>query len=126
MQTKWYCNQNHLLDFVPDKAGLSVVNLSIIMPAEIKIELSGKNMQTDTKVDADGRIVQDKYIKIVGMSLGRHPIPEHKIYEMCRFISTNDDEVLGNFFGRPGVVYIVFDQPDPVRWHLARNSYLIS
>lgn len=124
MNSRWSAN-GHYITKQNHSSNTSEIEFRIKLPSTITIELSGKNPMTDTIVNGDGRIIQDKFIKIDGMWLARHPIPEHIYMKMCE-VDNGVDKFTTSYFGFNGTVTINFNELDPIMWHFKNNHYKIS
>jgi len=97
-------------------SSLVTVRKDINLPCTVKVELSGKTNK-DTRVE-DGEIVEDKYVKLVGMRLGRIPVNDANMFKVC----TTDDGRNDVFWGRNGTVEININEKDFVLWHLRNDN----
>ena len=95
---------------------LVTVRKDINLPCTVKVELSGKTNK-DTRVE-DGEIVEDKYVKLVGMRLGRIPVNDANMFKVC----ATDDGRNDVFWGRNGTVEININEKDFVLWHLRNDN----
>jgi hypothetical protein len=125
MKSKWFANEQCMIEVDPTESGEIDISFDVELPCTIKIELSGKDLNADTKVNQNGNIIQDKFIKISGMWLARHPIPEFVYMNMCE-VETNDSKFKTSYFGFPGTVLIALDEQDPITWHFKHNHYKVS
>jgi hypothetical protein len=93
----------------------------------IKIDFSGKNSLTDTQVNSQGQILQDKFIKIEKMWLARHSIPNNIFMKLINF-TTDSGEIYQNndYFGFNGQALLTFAEKDAVIWHMRHNHYRVS
>ena len=92
------------------------ISQKIQLPCEIKILLSGKNLE-DTLVQ-DGKIIADKYVKLKSLSLGKIPVKEHVLFNICEV----NDELRDTYWGRNGTVVINFDSDNFLKWHMAHRN----
>lgn len=93
---------------------------TIQLPGTLKLVLSNKNMSTDTKVDSQGQILADKFIKISRLFLGRVEVSESTLFNICNYCSELGSE-LNTYWGRPGYVEMHFNTQKVVEWHLLNN-----
>jgi hypothetical protein len=125
MNSCWFVDDKCVAKIMPSQAGDVDVEFSISLPSSIRIELSNKNLNTDTVVDSNGTIVQDKFIMIKNMWLARRQIPAAVFMNMCD-LKSDTERVKTAYFGFPGVVTICFDEKDPIIWHFKHNHYKVS
>ena len=81
----------------------------ITLPCKLTFITGNKNSLIDTKLDADGKITQDKFIEVTGIRLGRFPV---NIYKCLQGQS---------YWGLPGSVSVHFDESNFLLWHLKNN-----
>lgn len=81
--------------------------LYIQLPSSIRLEVSGKNINTDTLVDDKQQIVKDKYVKLLDIKLDNISVPKHYL-EKDITLRTHNDLIHSNYFGFNGVVEINF------------------
>ena len=125
MKSRWFANGECVAEVNPTSNSDIDVEFFIKLPCTIRVELTGKNLATDTKLDDNGLIMQDKFIKIKNMWLAKRPVPEHVYMNMCNIESEN-----GNFtaayFSMNGAVTINFAESDAILWHFRYNHYKVS
>ena len=88
----------------------SAWSFDIQLPTKIKLVVSGKDMATDTKVDEQGKIIQDLYVKIVKISLDGFELDDRFLFQKIKLV-TNDGVRIGSYLGFNGHVDFVMDQP---------------
>lgn len=98
------------------------VDLQVNFPFDLKIQVSGKNLNTDTQID-DGKIVKDKYIKLKKLYLARYSVHESVLYSTCSFYPENKSREQNNYFYCNGVAELKFQEPDALVWHVKHNKY---
>ena len=113
-------DNEHVLSDISDANGLVEVNTLINFPNQITIALSGKNPNTDTTV-VDGEIVADKYVKLVGMTVGGIKVTEATLFKILNY-KHGDENVFDTFWGFNGEIVIDFDHNDFIRWHLSHQN----
>jgi uncharacterized membrane protein len=96
-----------------------VTRTQISLPGVIKILVSNKNMNTDTKVDVHGTVIEDKYIQLKEMRLGRITVSTSVLKNLCAY--THNKTVTDTYWGFPGMIEIKLDQEEVVAWHLIHN-----
>lgn len=85
-------------------------SFDIQLPTKIKLVVSGKDMNLDTKVDKHGKIIQDLYVKIVKISLDGIALEDHFLFQQTKLI-TDDGIQPGNYLGFNGHVDFVMNCP---------------
>jgi hypothetical protein len=125
MNSRWFADDTCMAEITPSQSGDLDVEFCISLPSTIRIELSNKNLETDTVLGEDGTITHDKFMMIKNMWLGRRPIPDSIFMNMCN-LKTIDTNCKTAYFGFPGVVTICFDEKDPIVWHFKHNHYKVS
>lgn len=88
------------------------VDFNIVLPGRVLIETSGKNVN-DTMLDSDGRIIEDKYIRVDAVYLNNIPV-EHWILEQRLFVFQGRDGFFAktNYFGSNGLAILDLPQTD--------------
>jgi hypothetical protein len=77
------------------------VDFNIDLPGEIKLIVNGKGA-FDTKVDAQGTILQDKFLKINSMLIDRMPVPTWVLASKLIQFVHNNQVAYTNYFGYNG------------------------
>jgi len=85
------------------------INRTVTLPCKLTFITGNKNPLIDTQLDADGKIIQDKFIEITDIQLGRFPV---NIYKCLQGQS---------YWGLSGSVSVNFDEPNFLLWHLKNN-----
>lgn len=96
------------------------IHIHVELPAMIEIRLSNRG-ESDTQVDEQGRIVQDKFLHLTSIEIFDTVIDSFKIDErILRFCPDRPDHTPGkNFFwNRNGRAYLNIDQADALEWLL--------
>jgi hypothetical protein len=124
MHSRWFVNNVLVHDMKPNCAGTSEINFVIDLPAEIIIEVSNKNLNTDTMVDSQGRILKDKFLKVDQVHLARLPIGSQLLEQLFEIHSERGIHNT-SYFGFPGTVKFVISEADAMTWHLRHNHYKV-
>jgi hypothetical protein len=93
---------------------------SIALPGRIHIKTNNKG-QWDTDVNNQGQIVQDKYIKIVNVTVDRMPVHILTLLNMIKF-DTGTQILTTNYLGFNGCATIDFCAENSLLWHLQQIS----
>jgi hypothetical protein len=96
--------------------------LDIDLPGTFCINYSGKNNQTDTKLDKSGNITADLYAKITSMKLNGFPVSEKYLYHTVRMHTTTGQVFTTCYAGFNGYMQFVFDQPTVFSQYILMNS----
>ena len=114
---------NSLFKLIDVKEKVLTFATRITLPNRLSIELDGKNPNMDTKVDDNGTIIADKFVKLQNMSLGLIPINETVLFKICNY-QTSTDSILryDTFWAFNGIVTIDIPYNSVVEWHLKNNN----
>ena len=93
-----------------DNRGTATVALQ--WPGEIVITLGGKNQLTDTKVDQQGKIIQDKFVQLTNVCVDRLAVSHHFLQKWPLV----NNEIRTCYFGFNGTVQLIFDSPSAFHW----------
>lgn len=97
-------------------------DLEISWPSTIEIHLYDKN-DNDTVISSDGRIEQDKYIKLESLIVDRIPLHILSLLNILE-LNTGREKIQTNYWGFNGIVPIIFDDKDSMTWHLKKLKYV--
>jgi hypothetical protein len=86
--------------------------MSITLPTEIVLTVSGKNMIDDTTVDQTGKIIADKYIKLHSMLIDGMPVPVHLLEQKITLVTDTHQSIVSNYFGHNGTCKITLPKPN--------------
>lgn len=92
----------------------NIVEFECALPANIEFRVSGKG-EFDTLVDADGCIVEDKFIRIDSVTVDRMPVPKYLIES--RLFDFSPDDAL-----RPSAITNYFAWNGCARFAIAQNN----
>jgi len=97
----------------PDVDGLATITIDQEFPGQIDLIASGKDMNHDTILDADGNITQDKHILLTGVTVDRVLIPDHFIKSWPKASDRST-----SYFGFKDQISLNFDDLDSFYWLL--------
>ena len=100
-----------------------IVSFDIEFPTVLTFNITNKNSNKDTVVDDQGKIISDKYIKIKSLHIGRVPVRESLLFDICKY-RYNGNEVNNIFWAFNGNVCIDFDADDFISWHIKHNNLI--
>lgn len=121
MSSLWYVNDQLVFDLSTPTSSHCTIEFNAVLPCNITVRVSGKNQNTDTEVQ-DGKIVRDKYIVITDMSIARLPVNKHVLYQICNYITHNDQSYNDIYWAWNGQANISLAESDAVLWHLKYNN----
>jgi len=94
--------------------GLNTVLLTVQFPQTVLITVSGKG-NNDTKVDNNGNIIADKYLKLVDVRVDKLSVDPHYLPRFIEIKIESNEKITTNYFGFNGTVAIDF-APTPFKW----------
>jgi hypothetical protein len=95
--------------------------IDLTSPGSLTIQLDGKNNNVDTNVDSQGNIVADKYVQLQKLIVGRVPVSNANLYNLCCYTTITGTQANDTYWGWNGKVCINFDHINPVLWHAHNN-----
>jgi hypothetical protein len=99
-------NNNNTWAIDPKKTEKIKHTMSITLPTEIVLTVSGKNMMSDTTVDQTGKIIADKYIKLHSILIDNMPVPAHWLEQKIILVTDTHQSIASNYFGHNGTCRI--------------------
>jgi len=100
-------NNNNTWTIDPKKTEKIEHTISITLPTEIVLTMSGKNMMDDTTVDQiTGKIIADKYIKLHSMLIDSIPVPAEWLEQKITLVTDTHQSIVSNYFGHNGTCTI--------------------
>ena len=94
------------------------IRINVDLPAMIEIRLANRN-ELDTEIDAEGNIVQDKFLHLTSIEIFDTVIDSFKIDQrILRFCPDQSEHAAENnfFWNRNGRAYLHIDQADALEW----------
>lgn len=124
MDVDIYSNDHLILSLENHQHTSSNFSIAVEFPTVLKFMLSGKNLNVDTKIDANtGKIIEDKFVIIKNMTVGRIPINPAILFKICKYHKNDSNEIVyDTYWGFNGQVDIHFNETDFIKWHLANNN----
>lgn len=101
----------------------TVVNFKMLLPGVIKMKFFGKNYQTDTKIDQNGCVTNDVYVKIKSIALDNIKLSELFLYKNLFLKTDHNKNVQSPYIGFNGMVSIDFDCDNVFSQYLKFNNY---
>jgi len=98
------------------------VSFDITLPTQFRIDYSGKDNQTDTKLDKQGNIIADLYAKITTMKLDGFPVRQKYLYHTVTMHTTTGQVFTTCYAGFNGHMQVVLDQPTVFSQYILMNS----
>lgn len=105
-------NNSELITVAPGKN--QKVSLSIEFPTEIILDISGKNLNTDTIVDESGKILADKHIVLTKVIIDHIIVPDNFLAKWPKV----NDKFNTTYFGFNGSVKLDFNEVNSFYWLL--------
>ena len=109
MSLKILHNNIVISDFERIEQNYLTVDTKITLPCTLSFVAGNKNLETDTRLDENGQIVEDKFIQVTDIRLGRYPVNLEKSF---------DGQL---YWWLPGTVNLHFDESNFLLWHLKNN-----
>jgi hypothetical protein len=96
--------------------GQTQCTVPVEFPGYMTVTVNGK-MPTDTKVDAEGNVVQDMYVKIIDLQINGMSVDKVWLEKAIYLKRFSDGELVNtNYLGFNGQVRIDFDKPNSFIW----------
>ena len=105
-------NNNNTWIIDPKKTERVEHAMSITLPTEIVLTVSGKNMIDDTTMDQTGKIIADKYVKLHSMLIDSMPVPVHWLEQKITLVTDTHQSIVSNYFGHNGTCRITLSKPN--------------
>lgn len=78
----------------------------ISLPGSISLKFSGKTPGRDTKIDSAGNIVQDMYVKLIGLNIDNLKVPEWVIQKKISYTTDDGRYLTTSYIGFNGIMTI--------------------
>lgn len=98
---------------VPDTLGLATVEFEQEFPGKVELTVSGKDMNHDTILDAEGQIIKDKHILLKSITVDRVLVPDHFVQSWPK-----TSERSTSYFGFNDSIVLNFEDSDSFYWLL--------
>ena len=96
----------------------------LALPNSMQFEMRGKHAKGwDTIVDKQGRIIQDRFIKIVKVTVN-NLIPNQLFLRKWPSVASNDGRIYTNYIGHNGHIDLEFDGATPAQWLMRSQRYM--
>ena len=115
-------NQDFTKLVVPDKNNIATVGFVIDLPTQVMLYFAGKNANTDTLVDKNGKIVGDMYVKILEISMDGFVLNEKFLHQKIKILTETGAEIVTSYIGFNGCVCIDMAKSDIFSQYLLLNS----
>ena len=97
-------------------------SFEVTLPSKFDIQYSGKNNQTDTKLDESGQIIADMYVKIKTMKLDGFPMSPKYLYQRLTMHTDDGQSFTTCYAGFNGHMHVDLDQPTVFSQYVLMNS----
>jgi hypothetical protein len=98
------------------------VHLTLQLPSKLVFDISGKDYNHDTVVDKANQVVQDKYIKLLDLKIGKVPIQEVHLLKIIHYRTDKDTVIPTNYWGFNGKVIIDINQENFIKYLLMLDN----
>lgn len=99
------------------------VHLDLELPAVLVFTLSGKDYNHDTEVNQEGVITNDKYVKLLGISIGGIPLEEVNLLKILDYQTDQNTTIAhSTYWGFNGTVTIDIKQQNFIKYLLLLNN----
>jgi len=95
-------SHNNCRNIVSDKSGKYTYKSDLQLPTTLSIEIFGKNMNHDTVVDENGKIIADKYVAIKNIILDGIYLPLPVLQKLLKFYSDDGKQSNHDYIGFNG------------------------
>lgn len=111
MQVQITANQHrvHIDPVIEHQKGHASFQTVVALPGQVILEFSGKNNNTDTRLDSEGNIVQDLYVKITDVKLDCFKL-SNKFKHTHLKLETSDQTICTPYVGFNGRMTINLDK----------------
>ncbi len=105
----------------PESDGQAKLQLDICLPTKVTLKFSGKNANTDTIVDDQGKITADVYVKIVKIDFDGFELNEIFMHKKIKLHTEDNTKVVTSYIGFNGSVDLEFTESDVFKQYLLCN-----
>jgi hypothetical protein len=99
---------------------LQKVNFKICFPNRLIFVTSNKDMNYDTKLNDNGKIIADKFAELTFLSIGKMSVHPLVLRDICVFNTANNETYQNTFWHTNGVITIDLDEKSFTLWHLKK------
>jgi hypothetical protein len=97
------------------------LEFDITLPTQITCKFSGKNSNTDTVLDSEGKITADVYIKIVKIEFDGFELNESFMHKKIKLCTDDAREIVTSYIGFNGFINFDFAESDVFKQYLLCN-----
>lgn len=98
------------------------VTFPVEFPSQVIIETFGKGPH-DTKVDADGKVIADKYLKLTDILIDQLSVARYYCDQKV-VIDNGNQKITTSYWGYNGTVIIELDEENGFRWLAKTQNYV--
>jgi hypothetical protein len=116
---------NKQISVVPHQLDSKLINITTIevdLPTQIMLKFTGKDYNTDTVIDENGKIVQDIYVKILSVSMDGFKLNEKFLHQKIKIFTDQEQEYTTAYIGFNGVVTLDLVEDTVFSQYLTLNA----
>lgn len=99
------------------------ITTKIALPNTITLRLSNKNYGTDTKLNSQNEIIQNKYVQLKQLKFGSINWDPDKLFHLCAYNTDQDTNTINTtFWDKNGTITIDFFDKHFIQFHLHYNN----
>lgn len=87
-------------------ASTNVVIKQVHLPNQISLSFSGKTPETDTIINSAGDIVQDMYVKVIGLKIDNLKVPDWVLHKKLSYTTFDGRNLTTSYIGFNGIMTI--------------------
>jgi len=104
-------DQNQRYTVIPDNQNCGRFQCCTTLPGSVTINFFGKDMMTDTKIDAAGKIIEDLYVQIQKISIDTFNMGPHFLNNELILCTENNTNIPTSYIGFNGHMILDLNQP---------------
>ena len=124
MSANFYADRKQLTKITSFENDYTWLTFNIDLPSTLHVFFDGKDNSVDTKMDANGNIVADKFLKIEQIIIDYKPISADALHKICKLQTTDAQMLYTNYVGFNGVLSIDLQYSNSLLAHLHINKML--
>ena len=101
---------------------INTTKIEVDLPSRVVLKFTGKDYNTDTVIDESGKIVQDIYVKILGISMDGFKLNEKFLHQKIKIFTDQEQEYTTAYIGFNGVVVLNLIEDTVFSQYLTLNA----